>query len=124
MDFIKSTGLEERVHFMGNTPKVSEMLQAMDVFCFPSRYEGLGIAAVEAQTAGLPCMISEKVPSEAKITENVKFLPIDSGTQSWVEELVKMKPETRTDHLEQAIRAGYEITEAARQLSQLYLVCE
>ena len=124
MDFIKSTGLEERVHFMGNTPKVSEMLQAMDVFCFPSRYEGLGIAAVEAQTAGLPCMISEKVPSEAKITENVKFLPIDSGTQSWVEELVKMKPETRTDHLDQAIRAGYEITEAARQLSQLYLVCE
>ena len=50
----------------------------MDIFAFPSLYEGLGMAAIEAQTSGLNCLLSEKIPKEVKINENVFFLDITS----------------------------------------------
>ena len=60
---VDDLGLSDSVFFLGNRGDVNRILQAMDVFLFPSLYEGLGIAALEAQAAGLPCIISDSVPS-------------------------------------------------------------
>ncbi|MBQ3014430.1 MAG: glycosyltransferase [Clostridia bacterium] len=76
-------GLNENVIFTGNCTNVNELLQGMDAFLLPSHHEGLPYVAVEAQTAGLPCFLSDKVTRETKIIENVMFLPIDKGAELW-----------------------------------------
>ena len=65
-------GVLEKVVFYGTTPSIEELLWVMDIFAFPSRFEGLGLAAIEAQAAGLPVVLSEFVPEEARLTEAVR----------------------------------------------------
>lgn len=77
--------LDNAVRFLGVRSDVSQLYQAMDVFVLPSRYEGLGIVNVEAQAAGLPCIVSDRVPEEAKITENLIFFPLKAGAARWAE---------------------------------------
>ena len=77
---------------------MERLLRAMDTFVFPSRFEGLGIAVVEAQAAGLSVLCSEKVPQEAILTETVVQLPLCAGPKAWAEELLKMQtPERSSD---------------------------
>lgn len=64
--------LVDKVHFLGVREDIPELMIMMDGFVFPSIHEGLGIVAVEAQAAGLPCLISEGVPDEAIVTRCVK----------------------------------------------------
>lgn len=73
---VKEYHLENKVVFMGSREDIPEILQAIDVFVFPSLYEGLGIAAVEAQAAGIPCILSDQVPVECRMTQNVEFLSL------------------------------------------------
>lgn len=61
-------GLRNRIIFAGSRPDVYKlMLGAMDVFLFPSLCEGLGLVLIEAQAAGLPCLISDVIPEEADV---------------------------------------------------------
>ena len=62
--------------FTGLRSDVDRLLQAMDVFLFPSVYEGLPLSIIEAQAAGLPCLISDKVPDECRITDCVQQLSL------------------------------------------------
>ncbi len=66
---VKQYGLEQKVIFTGYTGRVSEYLCAMDMFVLPSLYEGMPLSAIEAQTSGLPCVISDWVPPEVVLTE-------------------------------------------------------
>ncbi len=112
-------GIEDSVLFMEWTDYVEDYLQAMDVFCLPSRFEGLGISAIEAQAAGLKCLISENVPKEVCITDLVTFLPLEE--LRWVEELAGSKINMRRDRQDEKIaRAGYDIRLATGQLEKLY----
>ena len=65
-------GIAEHVRFLGIRSDVADLMQAMDIFVFPSLYEGLGIALIEAQAAGLPCVVSDTIPKEAYLTDLVK----------------------------------------------------
>ena len=69
---IQKLGLQDKVILTGIRGNVQDLLQAMDVFVFPSLFEGFRIVALEAQPAGLPCLISDKVPIECKMTEAVQ----------------------------------------------------
>ena len=68
---MKSTGGSA---FWGARSDIAQLLQAMDVFLFPSLYEGLRIALIEAQAAGLPCLASDRVPKEAKAIDSLKWM--------------------------------------------------
>ena len=67
-------GIEDKAIFLGNKENVSDFLMAMDIFIFPSIHEGLGIALIEAQAAGLPCIISDTIPKEAVISKRTSRL--------------------------------------------------
>ncbi len=79
--------IENKVLFVGSTSKANEWYMAMDVFVFPSLYEGLGIAALEAQAAGLPVLMSSEVPKEAVLTDQVISYPLEAGAEEWARQI-------------------------------------
>lgn len=115
---IEQLGLQDKVVIMGQRRDVDSLINVFDVFAFPSRFEGLGIVVVEAQTNGLHCIVSDQVPSETNLTGNVEFLPLNSST--WVEEL--LKPYYRDpDAREKVINCGYDINSAANLVQNKYI---
>jgi glycosyltransferase involved in cell wall biosynthesis len=90
---IHRRGLQSRFTFVPDTPAVSDyMTNVMDCFVFPSRYEGLGLVVVEAQAAGLPCLISDRVPSEAVVDPSlVRVLPLERSPAEWAETTLDLR---------------------------------
>lgn len=82
--------LDQDVIFIGESHEVSDLLQAMDIFLLPSLYEGLGIAALEAQASGLPCVLSKGVPEEVKCTQECVFLSLDDGVKKWADKVIEL----------------------------------
>lgn len=117
-DQIHRLGLQEDVLLLGNRNDVPRLLQAADIFLFPSLWEGLGIVAVEAQAAGLPCICSDQVPRLVKVTENCRFLPLREET--WVETAMDLE-QNGGDTYDQIVAAGYDVHATARWLQDFYL---
>ena len=87
-DLICSLGLIENVIMLSKRTDIPDLLQAIDVFIFPSQDEGLGIALIEAQFAGLRCVVSDELPQEVIITSDVQMLPISEGEKAWSDALL------------------------------------
>ncbi len=121
-EFAKSKKCYGFIRFLNKRNDVNEILQAADVFILPSFYEGLPLVAIEAQAAGLPCLISENISRETAITENVKFLNIYSA-EKWVEEILKQKNFERKVTSDKIIKAGFDLkhhTDEEMQLKQYF----
>ncbi len=118
---IKELGLGDNVMMTGVRTDVSDLLQAMDVFVMPSNYEGLSLAIVEAQAAGLPCFISDKVPIECKKTDLVQQIPLSVSPAKWAEEILKVKRRIRRNTYQEIADAGFDIESNAADLSDFYL---
>ena len=89
-------GIADTVIFFGTTDHVEQLLWAMDVFVFPSRFEGLGIVAIEAQAANLPIICSENIPPEAFITNLAQKLDLRTGPAIWAKQIISMERLDRT----------------------------
>lgn len=85
---VSELSLEHKVHILGVRSDITDILRSFDVFVFPSLYEGLGIAVIEAQVSGLKCVVSDKVPQEVDITGNVSFLSLNSDFKEWEESIM------------------------------------
>lgn len=115
----QSLGITDKVLFAGRRTDANQYMQAMDVFAFPSNFEGLGIVAIEAQAAGLPCICSDRVPQEAHITNLCTYLPIDGETAvgDWASALQKAKEIPRANRMAEIVAAGYDLQ--SQDLKQL-----
>lgn len=116
---IARCGLGDCVVLAGVRKDVYKIYSAIDEFLFPSRWEGLGIVAVEAQAAGLPTLCSEVVPLEAKCTELFHSLPLDDVGR-WVDEIVRQRGVKRTDRSEEIKATNYDICAEAHKLQEFY----
>ena len=111
----------ERVIFTGITDKVQDYMQAMDVFAMPSTHEGLPLVGVEAQAAGLPCIFSDVITREMKMTESVEFLPITIEASIWSEYILKLYNSSDREKGVKCIQeAGYDIKKNASKLLEFY----
>lgn len=89
VDILNENGMANRVHMLGYRTDINEIMQCADLFLLPSNFEGLGIVAIEAQAAGLPCLLSDKVPEEANCGNSI-YLPIDKGVNTWIKKISDM----------------------------------
>jgi glycosyltransferase involved in cell wall biosynthesis len=87
---VKSAELENSVIFLGQQQNVSKMYQAMDLFLFPSKFEGMSVALLEAEANGLPCLISTGNPQSAVINDNVERLQLTEGEDAWIKKAIKL----------------------------------
>ena len=119
---VEKLGIADKVIFYGVTDKVEQLLWAMDIFVFPSRFEGLGIVAVEAQAAGLPVICSDGVPNEAVVSDLVQKVDLRSGVDSWVESILHCQ--VGVDRLavhEQVQKSGFAVADVADRIEKVYL---
>lgn len=117
------TGIDEKCMFLGNRADVPELLNVMDIFLFPSLFEGFPISVLEAQTNGLPCIISEKITEEVCITKKVKRISLEQTTSYWAEAVMEQlhKNERRESPIKDIEQAGYSVQAASDKLHQLYM---
>ena len=121
---VNELNLNKKVVFIGQSNKVQDYLMCMDVFILPSLYEGLGIVLIEAQTSGLPCLVSKNVvPLESKITNLVKFIPLSYPAQYWAKEALNLANQNniRYSRKSEIIAAEYDIIENSKKLERYYL---
>ena len=107
------------VTFMGNRNDVNELLQAMDLFVFPSKYEGFPITLVEAQTAGLKCLVSDSITKTVKITHLVEFLSINSGINIWKDKILENINYERKDMTTTVENMGFSQRSSAKKIEKI-----
>ncbi len=122
---VSELGLDQSVKFLGVRPDIPELLFAMDAFLFPSHFEALGIAAIEAQAAGLPTIVSTTIPEETHVTKLIKAIQLDKPIEYWVEQIVEVKNLNQSrindDICESLKLMGYDVQEQAKFLENFYL---
>lgn len=113
----------EDVIFTGMVNNVYDYLQAMDVFVFPSLWEGSPLALIEAQASGLPCIVSSNVTKDAKCTANTVYMDLTEGAEAWAKKAVEVSKHlpSRTDVLDEIRLSGYDIQMEAKKLRKIYL---
>lgn len=95
-DIVEKENLNQRVMFLGARNDVDKIYQAMDLFILPSQFEGLGIVALEAQAAMLPCVLSDSVPQIVKVNDNVKFVSLNDTPEHWADIVEIMLKESQS----------------------------
>lgn len=122
---VKKLNLEKEVIFVGRTFEVNKWLQVMDIMVFPSRFEGFPNVLVEWQIAGLPCIISDTITKDVKLTDLVQFASIQDKPEKWAEKIEKIKIEDRQENksmiIEQIREKGFDIKENAQKLENIYM---
>ena len=119
---VENLGLQDSVVFLGLRTDVNEVMQAFDVFLFPSLYEGLPVTMIEAQASGLKNVVADTISKEADITGNVVFISLKETAQYWAEKVLKYKEGYSRRNMNDEIgRSGYDIKEKAKWLERFYL---
>lgn len=120
---VAEKGLSDCVHFLGNRKDMNRIYQAMDVFVFPSLFEGLGIVAIEAQAAGVPIVCSEGLPPETDITPIYRKLLLSDGEEKWANTALEMAQNLKahTNMQQYVIDAGFDMDATAKYMESYYL---
>lgn len=121
MEKADTLGIRDQVLFLGARPDIPELMQAMDVFVLPSLYEGLPVTMIEAQASGLPCVISDGVPLECKLTDAVTQVPLAEAADRWAEAILSQKNHERHDGCDAIAAAGFDIGTNVRWLEAYYI---
>lgn len=118
---LKSLNLENKVVLLGSRTDVSDLLQAFDVFMFPSLFEGIPMALIEAQAVGVPIIASDTINKEVAINNNVSFVSLNDNNHEWINKIKKVK----NNHIKEngfinVSNSDYNIRSSAKILKELY----
>ena len=116
---ISELGLRDNVIMTGNVPNVYDYLCAMDVFAFPSLYEGMPLSIVEVQANGLPCVISDRVPKDVFLTNLLTPLSIDSA-EPWIDAVCKAQRNAPEKYAAILKESGFDITTVVKKFYDIY----
>lgn len=116
---IAAMGLENAVIMTGNVMNVSDYLSAMDVFAFPSLYEGMPLSIIEVQANGLPCVLSTGVPQDVYLTDLIRPLPLEE-TKKWIRAICESRRADSLQYQEQLMKSGFDVSAAMRKIYDIY----
>ena len=111
-------GIAESVVFAGVRSDIPAVLSAMDVFVFPSLYEGMPNTVIEAQATGLPCVIADTITKEADITGLVQYLPLGDA-EKWAETALASVMSDRRDAKADFMKHQYDIESVTKEFVRL-----
>ncbi len=116
---VEREGLSDAVRFLGRREDVDGVLQAMDVFLLPSHFEGLPTVGIEAQCTGLPCVISDSVTEETRISDRCNFVPLKESPEYWADEVIRMGELDRDSVVYSENAVNYDLREQKKSLNRL-----
>ena len=114
-------GIEDKVLFLGMRTDIPDVLQAMDVFTLASLWEGLPVTGIEAQAAGLYCVVSDGVTDEMNAIDMVQYIPLSEPKRVWADALLSAAQKKRHDTYEKIKSSGYDIHTTAPWLQNFYI---
>lgn len=121
---VDELGLHEKVLFMGNQKNVADYYQAMDYVVFPSRYEGLPGTIVEAQAAGLRCLISDTIATEVACTDLVSYESIEKEPKTWADIVIAGREYERGSRIDEMRRKGFDVFGQVAMYEKIYKISE
>ncbi|MFS0822738.1 glycosyltransferase family 1 protein [Bacillus sp. 1P02SD] len=117
---VQKLGLSNSVRFLGVRNDISKLMQAFDVFLFPSLFEGLPVVLIEAQAAGLRCFASDSITKESDITGRVEFISLEESSGKWAGKIIKATYD-REDTRNNISEKGYDTSTMSKWLTNYYL---
>ena len=123
---IQQQGLKDSVKFLGVRNDVNELMQGMDILVMPSKTEGFPVTLVEAQAAGLSCLVSDSVCYDINMTGEIQYQSLDNDWAEWAQKILSMadcRSNRKDESIEmksRVVEKGYEIADAAKDLETLY----
>ena len=116
---IELLGIKDSVIMIGEVSNVADYMQAMDVFVFPSLWEGLGLVGVEAQATGLPVIASNEVPKTMDVTGSVQFLPLGNADE-WADAVLDTREYVRASNPSEIRAYGYDVRQLGEVIEKIY----
>lgn len=118
---VKELAISDKVIFLGVKNNVQDYLFASDCYVMPSLYEGLPVAGVEAQCAGLPCVFSENITKEVELTNNISFISLEASYDTWCNQIVSYRGYRNFNAHNEVKDSGYDMLEVAHTLQSFYM---
>ena len=115
----KNLNIEKNIFFTGIRSDVQKFYSAFDMFIFPSLYEGISTALIEAQTNGLTIFASSAVDSKTDITNTINFIDLKDSAENWAKKIERTDIK-RYNNIEKIKENGFDIKEIARNLEKKY----
>lgn len=120
-EYVREKKMQNKVIFLGNIDNVQEILQAIDVFIFPSLSEAMPLTPIEAQASGLKVITSEAVIPDLKCTEYFTRISLKEGIQKWCKEILNTTEEIdREDQYKKIIEKGFDFQKMLEKLEDIY----
>ncbi|WP_411332996.1 glycosyltransferase family 1 protein [Metabacillus indicus] len=117
---VMKLGLSDNVRFLGVREDIPNIMQAMDIFLFPSLFEGLPVVLVEAQAAGLPVFASAAITKETNVTGSISFVNLKEPASKWASKILSVKP-NRNNTVSILREKGYDTTSMSKWLAEFYI---
>lgn len=117
---VKTLGLEQNVRLLGVRKDIPKLLSAMDVFLLPSRFEGFSVVLIEAQTNGVPCIVSNTIKRDNDISGKICFCSLGASPQDWAQKIIASVG-LRYDETDKISAAGFDIRKQSKLLAARYL---
>ena len=121
----KEFGIESQVLFLGSRTDVADLLQAIDVIVFPSFFEGIPMALIEAQATGIPVVASDTINKAIKINSNIRFVSLEEDNRIWIEAIKEVQNNQLKDigNINVSL-SSYNIESSAEELRKVYMNAE
>ena len=123
---VNEMGINKQIMFLNTRKDISELLQTMDCFIFPSLYEGLSVVGIEVQTSGIPMFCSDSITDEMKILNTTKYISLKEDSTFWgktiIDEMSKSREKnSRLNSYKLVKENGYDIKDTAQVITKIYL---
>lgn len=122
-DKVREYGLEGKVIFPGMIADTHKWYHALDMLLLPSLFEGLPVVLVEGQAAGIPCIASDTITQQVKVTELVKYKSNKLPAEEWAKDIkvILEKKTDRAQYKDEMYKAGFDVKSMAKEVEQFYM---